>query len=481
MIEERHAPRVETPRSSRVLSALWLTAFAAVAGCAGPPAAVERPVPRPLGAALPVYSAQEAVPAPGPVETAFPREEPVGTVTLRDALAAALLRNPELAAFSWEVRVQEARALQASLRPNPELALEVENVAGSGSFGGADQAETTLALGQLIELGGKRVKRRRVAELDATLAGWDYEVRRVAVFSEVARAFADVLAAQETLVLSQELQQLAEETLVSVRRQVRAGATSPVERTRAEVALAAQEIDRQRADAALAEARLRLAALWGSPEARFEAAQGDLHRINAPPSLPSLLARLEQSPELARWVEEIALREAVVELEEAKRVPDVTASAGVRRLEESDDTALVFGVSVPFPVFDRNQGDRVAAHRALAKARHLRRAEQVRVETGLRTSFRELSSSFAEIRALRDVAIPQAKTAHHGVREGYLRGLFRYVDVLDAQRTLFDLRTRELDALRRYHGAVAEIERLTGMPVRPPKSTDDPDTKGVTR
>ncbi len=480
MIEERRAPGAETVRAPHLLSALRLALAAVLAGCASPAVRVEQPEPRPLGSALPAHAADEATPGGARVEN-LAAEEPVGDVTLRDALAAALLRNPELAAFSWEIRIREARALQAGLRRNPELALEVENVAGSESFGGADQAETTLALGQLIELGGKRVKRQRIAELDATLAGWDYEVRRVSVFSEVARAFADVLAAQETRSLSRELQQLAEDTLASVRRQVHAGATSPVERTRAEVALAAQEIDGQRADAALAATRLRLAALWGSSEARFEVVRGDLHVIDAPPSLPSLLARLAQSPELARWVEEIALREAVVELEEAKRIPDVTASAGVRRLEETDDTALVFGVSVPFPVHDRNQGERLAAHRALSKARHLRRAEQVRVETGLRTSFRELSSSFAEIRALRDVAVPRADTAHRGVREGYLRGLFRYVDVLDAQRTLFELRTRELDALRRYHGAVADIERFTGMPLRTPASAADPDTQGTTR
>lgn len=464
MPDKRLVLRARTNRTSSVALVLCLAVVASMASATTSRAEADPPTPRPLGATLPAYSAPETSDAATP-ESELP-EAPKNEVTLRDALAATLLRNPDLAAFSWEVRVREARALQAGLRPNPALAIEVENVAGSGAFDGTDQAETTVALGQLIELGGKRLKRRRVAELDATLAGWDYEVQRVAVFAAVARAFTDVVAAQEEVALTRELQELAEESLVSVQRQVRAGATSSVERTRAEVTVASQKIEQQRADAALTSARLRLAALWGSRSADFAAVRGNLRDIIRPPALSAVLARLEQSPELARWVEEVALREAVVALEDARRIPDVTASAGVRRLEERDDTALIFGVSVPFPVFDRNQGARRAAHRDLAKVRHLRRGAQIQIETALRASLSALDASYAEARALRDDTLPQAEAAHRGVREGYLRGLFRYVDVLDAQRTFFELRTRELDALRRYHGAVADIERLTGVPLK---------------
>jgi cobalt-zinc-cadmium efflux system outer membrane protein len=55
-----------------------------------------------------------------------------------------------------------------------------------------------------------------------------------------------------------------------------------------------------------------------------------------------------------------------------------------------------------------------------------------------------------------------------------LRGLFRYQDVLDAQRSLFELRSRELDVLRVYHSAVSEVERLTGTPIqgRPERRTE---------
>jgi len=392
--------------------------------------------------------------------------EPEGTITLRDALAAALLRNPDLASFSWEIRVREARALQAGLRPNPELALEVENVAGSGAFNGVGRAETTLTLGQLIELGGKRMKRRRVAELGATLAGWDYEVLRIEVFAAVERAFNGLLAAQERLRLTGELLDLAARSRDSVARQVQAGAASPVERTRAEVALATQALERRSAEAAQEAARARLAATWGGRKALYERAAGDLFAIAVPPTREEILRRLSANPDIARWVEEIELRKAVVALEDARRISDPVASAGVRRLEESNDTTVVFSVRVPLQVFDRNQGARLAARRDLTKARHQRAAVEVGVRTALEVVIQELTASYQEVVSLREQLLPKAEQSYRSVRQGYLRGLFRYLDVLDAQRSLFGLRSRELNALLDYHNAVAEIERLTGTPIQ---------------
>ena len=90
-------------------------------------------------------------------------KEPQGVLSLSEALSLALLHNPELASFAWEVRASEVRMLRAGLLPNPDIGVEIENFAGSGERSSFDQTETTLALSQLIELGGKRMKRRALA------------------------------------------------------------------------------------------------------------------------------------------------------------------------------------------------------------------------------------------------------------------------------------------------------------------------------
>src|SRR5215213_3524701 len=92
-------------------------------------------------------------------EPAPPMKEPTGVLTLREALALALTENPELGPFAWQARANEARILQAGLRHNPELGLQVEDIFGTGSFSGGGEAQTTLQLSHVIELGGKRTAR----------------------------------------------------------------------------------------------------------------------------------------------------------------------------------------------------------------------------------------------------------------------------------------------------------------------------------
>jgi cobalt-zinc-cadmium efflux system outer membrane protein len=82
-------------------------------------------------------------------------------LTLRQALALTLKQNPELAAFSWDVRSAEARVLQARLFPNPDFNTQTEDIAGTKQSSDLTRSQTTLQLSQLIELGGKRSARVR--------------------------------------------------------------------------------------------------------------------------------------------------------------------------------------------------------------------------------------------------------------------------------------------------------------------------------
>jgi cobalt-zinc-cadmium efflux system outer membrane protein len=432
-----------------------LLAVIAAIGCAAAP---QVKVPRaPLGAEIPAYRAGEEPPVPF--------VEPRGEIRLRDALATALLHNPGLAAFSWEVRAREAAALQASTWPNPELGLEIENVAGSGPLAGLDGAETTLWLSQLIEIGGKRAARLRVAELENVEAAWEYEVARIDLLTTVARAFVEVAAAQEHLALADDLVGVTDEILEAVSRQVQAGATSPVEQSRARVELEASRIDRERAGRGLTIARHRLAATWGSAAPQFSSAIGDLETMIDLPSLDRLWSRIAQSPDLALWVAALDRSRAEVDLARAGRVPDLALDGGVRHFNETGDAALVFGLGLPLPLWDRGRGTVGAARHRAARVEHERRAAEVRIRTEIAAGYETLRSTETEALTLRERVLPEAETAFRTAQDGYLRGLMRLTDVLDAERTLFELRRRYFDALAAYHAAVADIERLIGEPL----------------
>jgi cobalt-zinc-cadmium efflux system outer membrane protein len=393
--------------------------------------------------------------------------EPRGPLALRDALALALAQNPELSGYSWDIRSAEARQLQAGLLPNPEFEITSEEFGGQGDRRGYRAAETTIRFSQLIELGAKRSRRVAVAGNERDLAALDYQSKRLDVLARTSRAFVDLLAAQQRLAFAEEVFQLGTRTLDAVLQRITAGRESPVEETKARVALAALRLDVERARRDIDGARKRLAANWSSNAPVFLRAEGRLDETVDIPSLESLRERTTANPDLSRWSTEIQLRESDVALERSKAIPDVTVSAGVRRFEETDDQAFLVGVAIPLPVFNRNQGGRLEAGFKLNRAYGDRRATQVRIDADLAAAHNALLLANDELTALRAEVIPGAERSFEAAQQAYRLGRSGFLDVLDAQRTLLEARSRLIDALAEYQRAVVDIERLTAQPVRP--------------
>jgi cobalt-zinc-cadmium efflux system outer membrane protein len=159
----------------------------------------------------------------------------------------------------------------------------------------------------------------------------------------------------------------------------------------------------------------------------------------------------------------------VLQLEKAKGVPDVTVGGGVRRFEETDDSAFVMGLGVPIPLFDRNQGGIQEAVAELGKSRRQYEAAQVRILAALSEASNALAAAYDEVTILRNDVLPKAEQAFAAARQGYEQGKFDYLYVLDAQRTLFGTQAQYIDSVEAYHKARADVRRLTARP---------PDTEG---
>ncbi len=398
--------------------------------------------------------------------------EPEGVVSLGDALSAALRRSPDLAAFSYELRALEADAIQQGMLPNPEISIEFENFAGSGVNAGFDALETTVALGQVIELGGKRLARRRVGEAAAAVGAWDYEVRRLEVLSKTAGDYIMLLAGNRRAEIAREVEALAQRVSEAVDERVRAGKVSPLERTRAGVELARARLARQEADRQLHAARVRLASNWGSMAPRFEALSGDLEQVEPPPTLDDLARRVEQSPDLLRWAQVESLRRAEIELALSGRVPDLSAGLGVRLFNESDDAALVGGLSMELPIFDRNQGAIRASRLRLLRTQQDGEAARVRLRASLAQAHATLESAYTRVETIRGEILPAAQTAFEAAETAFRQGKIGALDLFDAQRSLFDAKRQMTEALAMYHLAVIAVERLIGAPLQDAAGTE---------
>ncbi len=285
--------------------------------------------------------------------------------------------------------------------------------------------------------------------------------------TQVAQTFIRVLAAQESVVLAEEMQTVADKMTTAVSALFEAGNVAAVEKIKTKVMQSTTKIELMRAEKNLQMARKVLAATWNSSEPHFKAVTGDLKAIKDLPQLSSLVKQLNANPDLARWTDEISQRQALMELEESKAIPDVTVTLGVNNNLIPNDYALLAGVSIPIPLFDRNQGNISAARFRVSKAEASYQNRQLKFKTQLNTRYQQLQIAYEEVLALEEEVIPSAERSYQIAKQGYQLGKFNLLNLLDAQRTLFRVQKQYLRALTDYHLNVAQIERLTGHALTP--------------
>lgn len=387
-------------------------------------------------------------------DTALPAEGATA-LKLARAIALAMQANPQLAGARHEVQAFAGTVLQAGLRPNPVL--DVGQVDTRRAT-----RETTAQLSQTIELGGKRTRRVDAAERGQDAASADLRARVAEVRAAVTTAFNDVLTAQERVRLAQESLAVAARVTSTVARRVQAGKVSPVDETRARVAEANVRLEAIKVDGELATARRALAGLWGNVTPRFERALGNLDVLPDLPHWSDLVAGLGNAPALSRARIEIDRRKALLKLEQSRRTPDVTVAVGMKRSQELGINQAVFGLSVPLPLFDRNQGNVLEALRRVDKAGDEFASTHTETHQELARAYQELDTARQEAQSLSGEILPGAQSAYDAAVKGFDFGKFAYVDVLDAQRTLLLAKSAYLRALQDAHRAAANIDRLAG-------------------
>ncbi|NWC69868.1 TolC family protein [Pseudomonas sp. P7758] len=377
------------------------------------------------------------------------------TLTLESALQTAFANNPDMAAAQWEIDIAQGGRQQAGLIPNPVASWDAEDTR-------RNSRTTTVKLSQTLELGGKRGARIDVATRAQEAAALTLEQRRNGLRAEVIDGYYGALRAQERLDLAQRSLALAERGLVVASGRVTAGKTSPVEATRAQVQLSEIRLEFNRAQMGLTDAYRRLAASTGAASTDFQAVATQAQAAPALPSPAQLLARLEQTAELRLAELQIVQGEAALGLEKAQRIPDLDVSIGSQYDASVRERVNVVGVSMPIPLFNRNQGNVLAASRRADQARDLRNAAELRLRTETRQALDLWQTANTEVRSFNQQILPAAQSAVDSATRGFEMGKFNFLDVLDAQRTLIAARTQYLAATAQATEAWVRIERIYG-------------------
>lgn len=365
---------------------------------------------------------------------------------------------PRLAESGANVRVAEGNAEQADVAPNPVLGFEVENL-GYRDRNGMSQRQSTLSINQTLELGGKQSARAAAGRADVDAALARRSLSQTDFGYDLAVAYATAEAAQSRVQLLEEDLGRAREDMRAARMLVEAGKEADLRSLQARAAATGAEADFEAARADAAEALARLSSLSGASEPYTSITVSLLERaesLKPPPMRPPAMGPAVIAAEAQRKA-----ASQRIGVERARAIPDVTLSVGARQFEGQNGTAIVAGVSVPLPLFDRNRGAVSAANAQLAAAEANLNGERLDAEANWAAAAAQAAAGNMRLKAAAE-GTEAAREAYRRALVGYQAGKMPLFELLNTRRVLTEAQTRQLDARLARIRAEAVLARLDG-------------------
>lgn len=364
----------------------------------------------------------------------------------------------EIKAADAEIYAKEADRWQAGAYPNPALSLNLSSI---GRNQGDNENELFIGVTQLVELGGKRSARLRVASASQCTSQWNLEVAKNELFSKLLHAFIDMASAQERLELAHGQQNIAKQTLQIIITQTKSGRTSGLDEKKALLAFQSAKLIYLKQQLNLQKAKKQLVAIWDYHPPIFDCVNFPLYKITPPPSLECLCDALKNSPELIKAEAESALANEIVSLERSRRIPDLALQVGVTTEKFVQQPALSVGFGIPLPFFDRNEGNISRASYEQLQAFYNQMDVTNQLRSSLELLYHEWLAAYEQATMLKESILPSAEENFQLAQESYQEGKSDYLYLLNAHSTWFDVQQQYLEVIEEYHHKRAEILKLT--------------------
>lgn len=402
--------------------------------------------------------------APPPAE-----HEPATTshspVSLADVLSHAETYAPLLA--TAEARVDVAKAGVAAEAPwfpaNPELGVGLGPRSNSGNTG----LEFEFSLTQELEIAGEQGLRRRAARADERVAQLSREAVRWDLHVEIHRLFNQLLLMDERRRQAERFVDFSESLQEIAAGQVKAGEDAPLTLlvAEADVAQTKSVLLRVRQQEAITNTRLK--GLIGWPQNRPLRVHGVLPPTREAPTTSDLLRLMaEHHPSLQVRREAVAASRARLSSEQRQAWPNPTIGAIYAREAglggQANNDILLFNLSVPLPLWQRNQGG-IARAKADQDVAFSQQAElRNRLETRLQMTATALDSAAAQVAMYEESVIPRLEQNLSSLQKAYELGEVGLLQVSQTRERLLDGIRRYLEARIEYFGARAALEGFVG-------------------
>jgi cobalt-zinc-cadmium efflux system outer membrane protein len=412
--------------------------------------------------------ADSAIHRPDCIQAAPARIEGTATdslcLTRREAITAAIARNPQMVAAKEQVAQARARRVQGVAIPDPSLSFEVDQATGLFSGQAHDKvlnAALTIPFPDKFRLRG-RIGRADIQNTEASLLQLQQSIA-----AQTSQTYDSILAALRHGENLREAKRLADDFLKKTQARFDAGSTPRLDVIKARVDVAQAENDLIVSEHDVANARSALNRLLDRP---LGAAITVADSLAVPPDLPPLdrleAAALAGRPELAGLERQREGARATTALAREYWFPDLTFGLS-HNYADPGPGVLFTGISLPLPVFfwQHTKGEIAEArHRELELDAGLK---DLRSQVGLdvRTTYATAITSLRQVIFLRDQLVPSAREAYRIASVSYGLGGSSALEVLDARRVLRDAENQFTDALAAANIARADLERAVGRPL----------------
>ncbi len=385
-------------------------------------------------------------------------------LSLAQALQRTLEHNPGLQLYPYQQRINDAAAISAGVRPNPELQVELADVLGTGESSGVKSAELTLSLSQLIELGDKRQQRLELTQWQSELTERQYQLDKVDALAATMRSFLQLLHQQALLNWAEQKIAMEQQALDHTKERAQAGIIKDADLSRLELKVLQSRME-HKSLSATKQLNLRLLASHWAGQPDFDAVSGDLTLLPALPALADVLTQLQQAPELQWWLTQQRVLESQLQLAKALGQADLTLGAGIRRNEQTDDNTVVLQLSLPLQLENPQQGTLLATQAATEQAQlqQQQRMQQLQLQT--EHSYLQLTQLSEQIKDYQKAVLPLSQQVLEQIAAGYQLGIFDMTDLLSAQQEILLAKRNLIDLHYALHLQLLELERLTGLPL----------------
>ena len=394
------------------------------------------------------------------------------TLTLEDTIRMTLANNPSLYEFEFKQRVIDGESKTAALKPALSAGVELENLLGTGEVSGIKELEVTLTLSSVLQLNDKPAARLNVLSERRIQQDVEKQIRTLDILGELNRRYIKVLVLQASLEVIKDAETLALYTLNAVTKRVEAGASPLLEQKRAQAALAQAKLDVSLAQQDLRFGLRSLSIIWGEQTPSFKRVEGDLFAFNKIASFDALAVAIQSGPHINLFAKQSRVQAAQLRLAQANNLADIEWSAGLRRMQGIDETALVAGISVPLFQKERNLGE-YEAHRARLDAIELQKQSNLRsLLHSVNQALGEHTRALLEVETIQLNVIPPLKEALDLVESAYLEGRFSYLEWVTTRQEFLTTRLTLIEAASQVHLSKTEIETLTGLALKTEHNDD---------